>query len=524
MDLLHPDDREKAVQRIAEHYTEYSVIRKDGSDIPVLFKAMPILTDRKITGFRAVITDVRRLKQAEQELRNKDFIISSASSVIATCTLDSAMTYVNSTFLETWGFDNPDQVIGRLFTEFWLVDDKIDEIMAVLKGEERKWSGEIQAKKKDGSLFDVFVSAATVLDDRGNSVGLMSTSTDITERKRSEEALKESEARFRNLMENIDTVAVQSYVKDGTTQYWNKASERLYGYNKQEAIGCNLLDLIIPPEMKDDVTKAIRDMVESSQPIPSEELLLMHKDGSRIPVISNHVIVSVPGREQELFCLDVDITELKQAEEQLKASLKEKETLLQEIHHRVKNNMNVVSSLLSLHKNSTKNEEVKKALQESQGRVYAMSAVHESLYNSKNLAEIDLMDYLNKLSSSLLQTYSVNPGKVQFKIDGDDVRVDIDKASPLGLTINELISNALKYAFPDDRRGKIEVTLQKQENRLKLTIQDNGVGMPEGFDWKNSNTLGLKLVRTLVENQLDGSIDMESNNGTKFTIKFNIEN
>ena len=129
--------------------------------------------------------------------------------------------------------------------------------------------------------------------------------------------LKESEERFQNLMDNIDAVAVQGYGPDGTTQYWNKASERLYGYNKQDAIGRNLIDLIIPSEMKDDVAKAIREMAESGRPIPSEELLLMHKDGSRVPVISHHAIVKVPGCDQEHFCLDVDITERKRIEREL---------------------------------------------------------------------------------------------------------------------------------------------------------------------------------------------------------------
>jgi two-component system, cell cycle sensor histidine kinase and response regulator CckA len=139
----------------------------------------------------------------------------------------------------------------------------------------------------------------------------------ILNRKALAKKLKESEERFRNLMENIDAVAVQGYRPDGTTQYWNKASERLYGYKQQEAIGCNRLDLIIPSEMKDDVSKAIREMAESGQPISSGELLLMHKDGSRVPVISHHAIVRSPGREQEFFCLDIDIAERKRIEREL---------------------------------------------------------------------------------------------------------------------------------------------------------------------------------------------------------------
>ncbi len=213
----------------------------------------------------------------------------------------------------------------------------------------------------------------------------------------------------------------------------------------------------------------------------------------------------------------------KQAEEKIKSSLKEKETLLQEIHHRVKNNLTVVSSLLSLQGNSAQDERIKEALNESQGRIHAMSAVHESLYSSENLADIDLKPYLSKISGTLIQTYSLDSGKVRFNIEGDKILLNIEKASPVGLIINELISNSLKYAFPEDKLGEISINMKNQDKELQLTVKDDGVGMPKDFDWKNSSSLGLKLVRTLVENQLDGSIDLDNLNGTKFTIKFNIE-
>jgi len=211
------------------------------------------------------------------------------------------------------------------------------------------------------------------------------------------------------------------------------------------------------------------------------------------------------------------------AEEQTQASLKEKETLLQEIHHRVKNNLTVISSLLKLQANGMEDERLKEALKESQNRIYAMSAVHESLYSSENLAEIELKTYIAKISGTLIQTYSTNPRNVKLNTDSEEIKIGIKQASPIGLIINELISNSLKYAFPDDKTGEITVIIQKLNNELELIVMDDGIGIPDGFDWKNSKSLGLKLVRTLVENQLDGSIDMESNNGIKFTIKFNIE-
>lgn len=218
-----------------------------------------------------------------------------------------------------------------------------------------------------------------------------------------------------------------------------------------------------------------------------------------------------------------EIVERKQAEEQIKANLKEKETLLHEIHHRVKNNMQVISSLLKLQANSIEDDRIRDALKESQNRIYTMSAVHETLHGSENLSEIDLKGYLSKVTTSIFQTYNVNPSKVKLNINMDDMPISIKQASPLGLIVNELLSNSLKYSFPKDRKGVINVSMNKLDKNIQLTVMDDGIGMPNGFDWKNSKSLGLKLVRTLVENQLDGSIDLDNKNGTKFIIKFNIE-
>ena len=211
------------------------------------------------------------------------------------------------------------------------------------------------------------------------------------------------------------------------------------------------------------------------------------------------------------------------SEGEIKASLKEKEILLQEIHHRVKNNLTVISSLLRLQAGSMEDERLKEALKESQNRIYAISAVHETLHGSEKLSEIDLKSYLSKITASIFETYSVNPTKITLKNEIENSPIAINQAYPIGLVINELMSNSLKYAFPDERKGEIKVSLNKLDDQLQLIVLDDGIGMPDILDWKNANSLGLKLVRTLVENQLDGSIDMESSNGTKFTIKFNIE-
>jgi len=218
-----------------------------------------------------------------------------------------------------------------------------------------------------------------------------------------------------------------------------------------------------------------------------------------------------------------DVTNCKVAEDKIRASLQKKETLLQEIHHRVKNNMNVISSLLSLQANSTEDEQLKDALMVSQSRVQSMSSIHEALYQSDNLSSIDMNTYLSKLSGAIAQNYTIG-NKVNIKVESKNIFITTKQASPLGLIVNELITNSFKYAFPENQEGEIIIKLRKTEqSQIELIYADNGKGMPEDFDWKNTKSMGLKLVKMLSENQLDGSLDMASNNGTKFTIKFNIE-
>lgn len=174
---------------------------------------------------------------------------------------------------------------------------------------------EFSIVRSDGRTIEMLANAEPLFDDQGRVRGSIATYIDITERKRAEQALLESENRFRTMFQEVPSIAVQGYAMDGTTQYWNSASEKLYGYSAEEAIGRSLLELIIPPEMRDRVRQDIQHMAETGQPIPAAELSLMRKDGSRVPVYSSHAIISIQGHPRELFCLDVDLTERKRAEQ-----------------------------------------------------------------------------------------------------------------------------------------------------------------------------------------------------------------
>ena len=344
----------------------------------------------------------------------------------------------------------------------------------------------------------------------------------ILYRIRSENKIKKLQQKLLLHVENTP-LAVIEWNTNFEIINWNRSAEMIFGYSATEAINRHAMDLIVPSTAKKELQE-VMDLLKlgqggtfSTNENNTKDGRIIHCEWYNTPLVDNKS--SVFG----IASLVLDISDRKQAEEKIKASLREKNILIDEIHHRVKNNMNVISSLLKLQANSIEDERTRDILKESQSRVYAMSAIHETLHGSENLSEIDLKNYLTRITTSVFQASFTDSKKVKLMNDIKEIPISINQASPLGLVINELLSNSLKYAFPDDREGEIKVSMKKLGNALELIIMDDGVGMADGLDWKNSNTLGLKLIRTLVENQLDGTIDMESNNGTKFTIKFNIE-
>jgi two-component sensor histidine kinase len=216
-----------------------------------------------------------------------------------------------------------------------------------------------------------------------------------------------------------------------------------------------------------------------------------------------------------------DITDIKEAEDKIKSSLKEKELLLQEVHHRVKNNLQIISSLLNLQAGYINDEKDLEFLKDSQSRVKSMAFIHEQLYKSSDFTNINFAKYIRSLISYLSYSHGLNLEKIKMNINVEDVSLNINTAIPCGLIINELVTNSIKYAFPDERSGIINVGLNSNyEEKYVLTVGDDGIGLPEDIDYKNSATLGLQLVNNLSK-QLDGSIELDRKNGTQFKIFFN---
>ena len=210
----------------------------------------------------------------------------------------------------------------------------------------------------------------------------------------------------------------------------------------------------------------------------------------------------------------------KQAEEQIKKSLNEKEVLLREIHHRVKNNMQIISSLLRLQSQTIKDKTYSQLFEESQNRITSMALVHEKLYQSRDLAKIDFNAYIRDMVTGLFQSYGISTDRINLIFDVGDVSLGINSAIPCGLIINELVTNSLKYAFPDGRKGELKITVHEIDNEIELVISDNGIGIPENIDFRNTESLGLKLVSILAERQLRGNLNLDRKTGTEFRIRF----
>jgi two-component sensor histidine kinase len=224
-------------------------------------------------------------------------------------------------------------------------------------------------------------------------------------------------------------------------------------------------------------------------------------------------------RVVEISCIANDITDKKRVDEQIRLSLKEKEVLLKEVHHRVKNNLQVISSILNLQSSYVKDKRVLEILLESQNRIKSMAFVHESLYQTKDFSNISFREYVENISRNLVHSYAATDSPPDLNLDLDDIQLNLDIAIPCGLIINELLTNSLKYAFPQGKTGKIAIVIREKSGNITINISDNGKGLPKEIDFRNTESLGLQLVVSLVE-QINGKIRLDTKKGTKFTIEF----
>ncbi len=393
------------------------------------------------------------------------------------------------------------------------VEDQSMVREALVKQAWGEYDEEFRVVRPDQSVRWVRDRAFPVRDQTGQVYRIVGIAEDITKHKKTEEQLRAATVLLSSLIDNLQSgVVVEDEARRIT--HVNQAFATLFNVPvpPQSLFGVDSRLLFIQPA---GFSQRIEEIINAGTPILGEEMQWQ----DRI-FIRNYVPLSV-GEEYHYHLWQYrDITVSRHAEEQIKASLKEKEVLLKEIHHRVKNNLQIICSLLSLQSNEIEDKKACQRFKESQDRVKAMALIHERLYQSGDLAKIDFAGYVRNLTGHLLRSYRVNSSAIRLNLEVDSVPMNLDVAIPCGLIINELVSNSLKYAFPNGRSGgEISIRFADENSHgLKLVVSDNGVGFAEDTNPENSESLGLKLVRSLTD-QLGGNVSYRNQEGFQCEIR-----
>ncbi|WP_424354915.1 PAS domain S-box protein [Methanobacterium sp. MBAC-LM] len=526
LDFVHPDDLERVKMNLCEVYekrnpeipTEFRIRRADGEYIPVESVFQNLIGVPGIDGVVVTTHPVIERKRTENMLQFQANILTNVRDCVIVYDVQGRIIYWNNGAETIYGYLE-EEIIGKNIEVLYLNRNKHyfkPDLEGILKFGE--YNGEWEGKRKDGSKVYVDVRETIMHDVNGKIIGVIGVSKDISERKKAEKQIKRSEAYYRTIFENTGTATI-IIEEDTTISLVNAEFEKLYGYSKEEIEGKKSWKEVIAPDYKDKIEEYhnLRRIDPSLAP-RNYELKFVDRQG-RIKDVFTTVAI-IPETKKSLISL-LDITDNKIAENKIKESLMEKEVLLREIHHRVKNNLQIISSLLNLQTRCVDGEETINVLKESQNRVKTMAMVHEKLYQSEDLKDVNFKEYIENLVSDLFYSYGVKKGTIDLQIDADDIKMDIDTAIPCGLIINELVTNSLKYAFPClNKEDIVKVGLKKlQPDKLKLFVSDNGVGLPENLDMENVETLGLKMVKILV-NQLKGTLEVDRTNGTRFKIIF----
>jgi PAS domain S-box-containing protein len=309
----------------------------------------------------------------------------------------------------------------------------------------------------------------------------------------------------------------------GQIEMVNTQAENLFGYLRAEMLGQSI-ELLVPERFRGHHPSLRTSFFKDPHSRPmgaGRDLYGLRKDGSEFAVeIGLNPIETDEG--PMVLSAVVDISDRKQKEERIHAALKEKDLLLGEIHHRVKNNLQVVYSLLDLQSDLVNDDKILSILRESQNRIKSMALIHQTLYESKDFVQVDFANFLDTLAPTLISSYGVDTDRIELDIQAVEVLLPISAAIPCGLVVNELISNALKHAFPDGRRGTIRIDLAKDvDERAMLSVSDDGVGIPDTLNLEQTSTLGLQLV-TLLTDQLGGDVEIRRKNPTSFVLRFPI--
>ena len=523
LEFVSPEFRDRAARAQALDETgpyEFNALRKDGSTFPVEVRARSTL----IGGRRLRLSasrDMTAYKTAEDALRRSEerfrLITENMGDLVCQADPTGKYLYTSPSFRRILGYDG-DALIGTSIFDAIHPEDRrkiMDQFRKCLETGEAQ-EAEYRSRHANGRYLWLR-STGNFVYDAGNPSFAVIATRDVTARREAEAALLESETKFRTLSEN--SAAAVFITQDDLFVYANATFQRLSGYDKEDLTRLKFWEIAHP-----DLRQTIRDRGYARWRGENEptryEAVILTKDGKAKWVDVSATLIEYRGRPATLGT-GIDITESKQAEQQIKAALEEKEVLLREVHHRVKNNLQAIIYLIDSETDQTRDPQVFQFLKELEERARTMALVYEQLYQSDNLAHIEMVQYLSDLGSNLVQAFGAGRD-IPVAVEPGKIWLDVEIGMPCGLIVNELVTNALKHAFPPEKRerGEVRVALHKEDGRYTLRVSDNGAGLPPELRWREARSLGLRLVNLWATHQLGGTISVEGPPGTTFTVTF----
>jgi len=507
--LFYTSHTENEIISRTEDIPSYGYVLKN-SGTPILEAAIKMALNLHKAHNRTALKE-----EQEKEARYKDLVDNAGEAIFVA--QDGRLKLVNPATVKLTG-RTEDELYSRPFIEFIHPGDRgyvIENHLKRTSGSYVPTRYNFRMITDDGIIK--WVEINSIVYSWNGSPATLNFLTNITERKQIEDALRESENKYRKIFENIQDIFYQTDI-NGTIVEISPSIGRYAGFSREELIGRPVTDVYVNPGLRDELIKMIHQHGE----VVDYELVLQDKHSNTIYTSTNsHFMYDPAGNITGIEGSLRDITARKKVEIALKESLRQKEILMIELQHRVKNNLGIISSLLSLEMPKLQDENARAVFMNARTRILSMSGIYEQLYGSGNLESVNLSKYITDLASMILKTYSIRSRNLLIETNLEEIHLDLRRTVPLGLILNELITNVLKYAYPKGHSGIIRIDMHKDADIITVKVADNGIGLPEGFSITKTDTMGLSLVKMLVD-QIGGNLKVESSSGTKITISFKL--